>query len=291
MKSKYTFYGILIIEFFTLPFKYIFHWCQVLLKRDTKENKIRLNVSSEEIRVVIHEWAGYAPIRFKKIKNGVIFECGLTGQLKRFLNNPSVNLTITMSDAWRYKDLTSLKNMVEVIEVPNVGMDFSGYSTYYEKIKKLPNQYVIFTNSSVNSIQEEFLGAYIKYMEQNLDVGMLGISYCTKMMQTLMRINFMPHLQSFFLLTTIDVINQVVKLNKGKFPGADIDHKLLLIRNGEIYLSKLVLQLGYNIAVVNPINGYPYKFTSYRKWSIPFGDIRQIIKTPNRITPITIDKS
>jgi hypothetical protein len=290
MKSKYIFYIILIIEFFTLPFKYIFHWSQVLLKKDNKKNKTRLPVYSKEIRVVIHEWGGYDSIRFKKIKNGIVFECGLTGQLKRFLNKPNVNLTITMSDAWMCKDLASIKNIVEVIPVPNVGMDFSGYFAYFEKIKDLPNQYVIFTNSSVNLIQEEFLSEYINYMEQNYDVGMLGISYCTKMIQTLMRINFMPHLQSFFLLTTIDVMNQVIKLNKGKFPGANIDYKLLLIRNGEIFMSKLIQKLGYNIAVVNPVDGNPYKFTSYRKWSIPFGDIRQIIKTPNRITPIHYNK-
>lgn len=123
-----------------------------------------------------------------------------------------------------------------------------------------------------------------------MEVGMLGISYCTKMIQTLVRDNFTPHLQSFFLLTTIEVLREVVALNKGKFPGNGISHKLLLIRQGEIRLSQLVRKAGYRLAVVDPQNGIPYKFECYRKWGLPKGDIRQQINTPNRITPMKIVK-
>ena len=286
MKHKYFFYGSLLIELIIFPLKFIVHWCDVLLKNDIKKNTVRLPVSTKRVKVVVHEWGGFPLVRMKTIKKIVPFQCGLIGQLQRFSNRSDVDLTVTMSDAWRCENLLFLKKNTSILEVSNAGMDFSGYSTYYEKIKNSPNQYVIFTNSSVNSIQEEFLDGYIEFMEQNQDVGMLGISYCTKMKQTLMRVNFTPHLQSFFLLTTIDVINQMVALNNGKFPGIGIKHKSWLIREGEIRVSNLIQQLGYRLAVVNPIDGQPYKFTSYRNWSIPFDDIRLILKKPNRITPI-----
>ena len=46
------------------------------------------------------------------------------------------------------------------------------------------------------------------------------------------------------------------------------------------------MKLGYNLSVVNPLNGVPFKFTSYVDWSMPKGDIRQSLNYPNKITSI-----
>ena len=123
-------------------------------------------------------------------------------------------------------------------------------------------------------------------MENNPDVGILGISYSTKMYQTLIRRNFTPHIQSFFLFTTIDVLNEIVENNQGHFPGENISNKRLLIRKGEIGLSTLALKLGYNLAVVFPTTGKPFKFVNQSQWDKPLGDIRLKIDCPNRINPI-----
>lgn len=196
------------------------------------------------------------------------------------------DLTITMSDIGLCKKLDYIKSRARVLEVANIGMDFSGYGVFYQIQKNKPNAYLILTNSSVNVENDNFIDEYICYMEHNPDVGALGISYCTKMIQTLMRRNFTPHLQSFFLLTTTRVLNEVVALNKGRFPGCGIDHKLLLIREGEIKISQLIQKSGYRLAVVNPLDGVPFKFTNYINWSLPKGDIRQITSEPNKITSI-----
>lgn len=289
MNDKCKFYLILCIELVFLPFLWLGDMARRYFSRADKVTKQRLDVASSIINVGVHEWGGYGLERTKTIKNGTTFECGLRYQIERFTQHKNVEMVVTMSDSEKYRDMEYVRQRVSnIVETDNCGMDFSGYAAVYESLKNKENRYVILSNSSVNAIQEEFLDGYIEYMNQNLDVGMLGVSYCTKMIQTLVRDNFTPHLQSFFLLTTTDVLRQVVELNGGKFPGQGVNHKLLLIRRGEIRMSELVQKAGYRLCVINPNNGEPYKFERYSSWKLPMGDIRQKIKTPNRITPITI---
>ncbi len=283
-KFSVKFYLTLLLELALSPILYLSHWSKVLLKKEAF--KERRDIECDRVTVSVHEWGGYQMVREKSIKDGVTFNCGLHYQLERFRGNPNVDLIVTLSDCEKHQSISEISAQADIIAVSNEGMDFSGYKATYEKYRELPNRYIILTNSSVNSIQEEFLDSYIQYMNQNKDVGMMGVSYCTKKVQTIIRHNFTPHLQSFFLLTTTDVLDEVVTSNGGVFPGAGIDHKLLLIREGEIKISQLVQKLGYQLAVVNPIDGVPYKFDSYKNWRLPFGDVRQLILTPNRITPI-----
>ena len=97
-------------------------------------------------------------------------------------------------------------------------------------------------------------------------------------------------MSSFFLLTTSEVLRELVKLNHGKFPGNGITHKLLLIRKGEVKLSQLVLRLGYKLGFVLN-DGRVYTFSSkgflnngYADWKLPFGDYRIHCDFPNKIT-------
>ena len=252
--------------------------------------KYRKSVENDILYIGIHEWGGYKPMRRKHINKTIQdFDCGLEYQLKRFNNyngTRHIDLTVTISDIEVYADIEKLKNCCHrLIPVSNIGMDFSGYSTFFKLIERQKNSYVLLTNSSVNAHQVDFIDSYLDYLEKNPDVGMLGISCCSKCYQTLIRHNFTPHLQSFFLLTTIDVLNEAIKLNGGKFPGSGISNKQLLIREGEIKLSQLVLQLGYKLAVVTQKG--PVKFDNNPKnWILPWGDYRCYTSAPNAINPI-----
>lgn len=82
------------------------------------------------------------------------------------------------------------------------------------------------------------------------------------------------------------MLNEIVENNQGHFPGENISNKRLLIRKGEIGLSTLALKLGYNLAVVFPTTGKPFKFVNQSQWDKPLGDIRLKIDCPNRINPI-----
>ena len=253
-------------------------------------NKKRKPVKNSIVRVCVHEWGGYSLEREKNFSETSSNECGLKFQLQRFLSyreNGFVNLTVTMSDSNKHNELEYVKqNCDNFLEVSNVGMDFSGYSTFFHSIENNDNCYVILTNSSVEKSQTDFLEGYIKYMVENPDVGMLGISYSTRMYHTLIRRNFIPHIQSFFVMTTLDVLKEIVRANKGKFPGENADYKRLLIRKGEIPLSRLALKLGYRLAVVYPEDGVPFKFTDKKHWTHPFDDLRLICSKPSYISEI-----
>lgn len=298
--STLRFYILLSIELFFFPYLYLYNIClNTFSSKEYKPNrKKRSPILNENIYVNIHEWGGYDEKRVKKVSVIKPFKCGLYYQIKRFQKEGStvpLTISITMSDCQLYKNFLALKQQIEnVYEVDNIGMDFSGYSNFFNKIKDKENSFVVLTNTSVNYIQESFLQDHIDYMKNNPEVGMLGVSYCSKIIQTFIRNNFTPHIQSFYLLTTIDVLREVVHLNGG-FPGENINHKLLLIRKGEINLSSKVLELGYKMAVVLE-DGKPYLFSknskidnAYNAWKLPFGDIRLKNKNPNRINPIVLN--
>lgn len=83
-----------------------------------------------------------------------------------------------------------------------------------------------------------------------------------------------------------------VSVIHGYESGENINHKLLLIRKGEINISNLALQLGYNLAV-SLENGSVYKFgrnsifdNGYRRWKLYKTDGRLFNSNPNLINEI-----
>lgn len=247
----------------------------------------RRGVEQKKVYVCIHEWGGYSSVRRKHINDTICdWECGLKYQLERFESRQDVVLTVTMSDMHLCRDIASITSCCDhFIAVPNRGMDFSGYGAFYQSIRGMKNCYVVLTNSSVNSLQSDFLDSYIDYMERNRDVGMLGVSCCSKCYQSLDAKNFTPHLQSFFLLTTLSVLDEVVAKNGGEFPGVGVGNKQLLIRRGEIRISQLVLRLGYQLAVVTESGVIKFD-NNPKNWSLPCGDFRAYTDKPNSIHPI-----
>lgn len=257
--------------------------------RDTPPRK-RKPIENKRLCICLHEWGGYPLSRHKHINDNICdWDCGIKYQLERFSNytgNIDVKLNVTLSDAYRYKDMDYVAALCDKISsVPNRGMDFSGYSHSFRELQGGPNCYVLLTNSSVNAIQNEFIDSYVNYMESNPDVGMLGISCCSKCYQSLRQNNFTPHLQSFFLLTTLSVLEEIVALNSNKFPGEGIINKQLLIRRGEIKISQLALKLGYKLAVVTEHNVVKFD-NNPANWTLPQGDYRIHTKNPNTINPL-----
>lgn len=280
-----------VIDFFNVwVFDALFYpikWVKNRVLKSKIPTTQRADIESSVIHVCVHEWGGYPIVRSKKVKNIPQFECGLKYQIDRFAKyrkQNKVRLTVTISDPFRHENLNWIQcNSDQVLTVPNLGMDFSGYAQFYESIKNLPNSYVILTNSSVNSLQEDFLDSYIQYMNENRDVGLLGVSCNSKYYHTLIRNNYNPHIQSFFILTTISVLKEIVNINHHKFPGTGIANKHLLIRNGEVLISRMALELGYNLAIVN--NHKVVKF-NYRHYPFPKTDLRQSLINPNAITKL-----
>jgi hypothetical protein len=299
-KSKAFFYLTLLGELAIFPVLYckeeIMKIMSFFYRIDTTHKKLRSTIVSREISICIHEWGGYLPIRRKKVRTVREFECGLHYQLKRFEDyqgNIPLNITVTVSEASLHNyDKSLIKDRFNFVEVSNRGFDFSGYAYFTKNLLEKKNSYVILMNSSVNSTQTDFIDSYVNYLENNLDVGLLGVSYCTKMHQSLIRNRFCPHVQSFFLMTTSDILREVIEKNAGLFPGEGIDHKLLLIRKGEIGLSEIILKLGYSLAMVLK-DGNVFKFrkmktfeNGYYRWKVPHGEYRSLCSEPGKISPI-----
>lgn len=256
--------------------------------RRKSPNRTRTEVINDKIYVCIHEWGGYEGKRKKEIKNIRPWNCGLDSLLEKFSKYRGVNLidlTITMSEIEKYSDINTLKKKCDrVIETDNCGMDFSGYNAFYDWIKNQNNSYVILANTSINEHDSgDFLLSYRDYLEHNKDIGVLGISCSSKYYHTLNRCNYNPHVQSFFLMTTIEILKEIVQWNNGKFPGKGITNKHLLIRGGEVVFSRAVLELGYNLAVVTEKG--PVKF-NYGHYPFPKGDYRLTTLYPNTIFSI-----
>jgi len=289
------FYLILIIEALFSPVLYLTEALKKLgllpVNYYYRTNTNRQKANPNKLLVCIHDWAGYDLIRKKGFKNGKVIECGLSYQIDRFENykgEKSIEYLVTISDFDKYPK-EKYKGL-NVKAVSNTGFDFSGYAHFVEN---LPNEncYVLLMNTSIEKTQTDFIDDYIAYMESNPSIGLLGISYSTKKFQTLIRNNFEPHVQSFFLLSTSDILKQVSKYNNG-FPGKSIDHKRLLIREGEIKISSIIKRMGYSLAIIDE-KGKSFifptstnKYLKYEMWKMPNGDYRYAVNTPNKINRI-----
>jgi len=281
-------------EIILLPVLYIKEFLKRYIDIPEREVKEREPVKSDRVVVGIHDWAGYG-LKRKKTVNDIEFDCGLDCQLQRIANykgSRKLDLSLTISDYDEVKYGSKYQGL-NFTPVSNIGMDFQGYAyTIFDNINE-DNCYILLMNSSVDAAQVNFLDEYINFLEQNPQVGLLGISYSAKMYQTIIRNNFTPHVQSFFLLSTLSVFKEVIAYNGGKFPGRNIEHKRLLIRFGEIALSHIISKLGYNLAIITEQNK-PYIFpktkgwfnTARSQWTLPLGEYRFHVKHPNRINNI-----
>jgi len=291
------FYCILILEILLSPILYLIEELKkagyLPVNPGANLRTKRKKANANKLLVCIHDWAGYNITREKSFKNGKKIKCGLKYQIERFANYKGTKtvdylLTISGIDDTNTKKYQGLKFK----SVSNIGLDFSGYSYFAENLPE-ENCYVLLMNTSVESSQDDFIDDYISFMESNPSIGLLGISYSTKMYQTIIKNNFNPHIQSFFLMTTSDILKQINKYNNG-FPGEKIDYKRLLIREGEIGISKIIERLGYSLCVIDE-HGKPFIlptsqkkfFNSNKLWPMPYGDYRYAVKTPNKINKMT----
>ena len=149
--------------------------------------------------------------------------------------------------------------------------DFTGYADFYNKVKNT-NSILLFSDSSV-SLENNLpiIDEYVTYFKNNKDVGILGISGNSRNYQSLINNNFSPHVQSMFFMSSVEVLKNVILANGNIFPGlnAKKENKYSIIRNGEILLSKIILSLGYSIAIIKS-DGHVFKYSENDKIKKPY---------------------
>ena len=297
------FYITILIELVFSPFLFLIEELKKFNGKFIKEKnhltKNEVNLIDKEILFVVHEWAGYPFIRSKKIKYiNKEFECGLKFHFKRWQNYQGkykLKKVITVSECSNkyIEDLTKsdfFSNDIEIIPVENTSMDFSGYAYVCKnKLDKNKDQIIFLTNTSVDFNDISFIDEYSSLFENDPSLGLLGVSYSTKIYQTLIKNNFNLHLQSFFLVTRTSVLLSIIKKNGGHFPGSKETYKLGIIRFGESKISKIAQKLGYNVRVVledGTLHTFPKSglfYNGYFKWKLPYGVYRLHCANPNRI--------
>lgn len=160
--------------------------------------------------------------------------------------------------------------VARVIFKDNTGQDIGAYNRGYQLLKKANfHGDVVFMNSALEGPNED--NWLLKYKQQFLkrnDTGLCGITINPKT-KNLVENDFSPHVQSFFLYTNMGVLQQVFPAN---LSGYNVKNdRLSLILQGEIGISKAVLEAGYSITSLS----FPDHF--YKKgdaWNLPYEEIR-----------------
>jgi hypothetical protein len=256
----------------------------------------------------IHEWAGYPLERTKQIKSNTVFNCGLRNQIESMNDFDQLNrgkrmatYHLTVSDySNSFQELIANEKLpisnFNLHKISNQGMDLAGYAYVVKnKISAKSNELVFLVNSSVSGNYANQLNDYILAFERNPNLGLLGVSYCTTINQSLIKNNFNPHLQSFFLVGRSSVLHELVKKNGEIFPGEFETNKYAIIRFGEAQLTSTVMNLGYDVGVVEP-NGELVIFpqvkgfdNGYNAWKLLFGDRRLTNGAPNQVHKLKLD--
>ncbi len=301
------FWSIIFLEAVFSPFLFLFN--ELKNRFSSKKNydqiqKPSLNVQKINRTVfVVHEWAGYPIERTKQIKPFLSpFACGLKNQLeslihyrKNFQKDRLAYYFLTISDfSDAYVKMLENINLpigfFEKIPVSNIGMDFSGYGHIIRnKLEESDDDLVFLINSSVSGNFSDKIDDYIKAFELNHELGLLGVSYSTKIYQTLIRNNFRPHVQSFFMVARASVLVKILKNNNLVFPGENETNKYSIIRFGEAKLTKLIQDLGFQVGVVETdgqLHLLPQAtvFNNYfNSWRLPHGDRRLSNGLPNYV--------
>lgn len=174
-----------------------------------------------------------------------------------------------------YRELAEVYPFVtDVIFRSNNGMDIGAYDTGLQYLKE--QNYdgdVILMNSSVSPPKQQYwLEKYNRLFHETPNTGACGItlnSHNTCLKPPL----FMPHIQSFFIYSTMKVISHVFP--KGIYTEKDetllSEGKDNLVAKYEIGISQAMLEAGYGIRS----SAFPdFLYFKGEQWSIPEGDIR-----------------
>ena len=257
----------ILFEIIFFPFLLLYNYLHLMFGITSKNSDAKLRVkSTDTINICLQDWSEYENTRYKKLKNGFFYKCGLSNQIiklysEKYNTNKYLYLTLdkNLDNKNKISNIKNIdifkKNNFKIVYTNNDYLDFSSYSDFFlNKINKKNNDILLFMNSSVSTdFNVPIIDNYVDYFNKNLDVGLFGISSNSKKYQSIIVNNFNPHIQSLFFITTTNILHEVIKINNNIFPGLNSTkkNKYSLILNGEIKLSEIVLKLGYKIAVIN----------------------------------------
>lgn len=256
-----------------------------------------------KVQVVLVEWMGYPLFRKKQIGSRFI-NCGLGKLLKNIqkydagidfecsviINQhslPAVNpLIATLNRVPQFRPLlinNVATNSCEKYQYlfkqypfiqrtffrENINQDIGAYDFFIDYLRQQGHRGdVLFVNSSVRGPETDgWLLKYKRLFEAEPDIGLCGISINSHITHS--DNSFSPHVQSFFLYTSMDVLDRVFP--HGFLSRATDLGKVGLIEQGEINISQQVLKAGLGIRS-STFPEFIYRWG--QPWTLPEGDIR-----------------
>jgi len=205
------------------------------------------------LRIVLVDWAkfnlkterGMGGDWFFK-KHGV---AALLSQLKT-RKTSSFRLVLVVNGECLSNEYSYLMHEYTFIEtiiyrVSNCGLDWGAYDAGFNYLKKQAHDgKVIFMNSScLGPYNDDWIEPYANAFESAPTVGVVGATYCGYNIRK-KEGAFMPHIQSYFLYTSMPILERVYP--KG-LPYPTSTDKTAVIEEGEIGFSTGLLQKGYAI--------------------------------------------
>ncbi|MDD5276298.1 MAG: hypothetical protein PHR16_09470, partial [Methylovulum sp.] len=263
-----------------------------------------------KISIILVDWSEYPLYRQKKLNDTISVSCGLGAILDNMakynagvdyeitviitgINSPFYEYCVKQYRSIRhylmpkkysnervnwYREKTTLYETLLkkypfvkcLIFKNNTGQDIGAYNYGYQLLKKDNYQGdVVFMNSALEGPNEN--NWLLKYNHQFLkhdNTGLCGITINPKT-KNLVENDFSPHVQSFFLYTNMNVLRRVFPAN---LSGYNIkNNRLSLILQGEIGISRKILDAGYSITSIS----FPdYCYKKGDPWNLPYEEIR-----------------
>ncbi len=234
------------------------------------------------IEIVFNHWHGHDWRRVKRV-GGIDFRCGLEVVLRNMTRHRPgcpcrVLLVVNEADeaSWpRYRALQRRFPIVsDIIFRNNVGWDFGAYDEGYRRLREDGHTGdVVFMNTSVNGPhQDGWLREFRDLFHSRPRTGLCGASVNSHTTHFKARRLFRPHLQSYFVYTTMRVLRAVFPRH---LPGAFVrSNKIALISAGETQLSTRVLEAGLGIRCT----AFPdFCYFKGRRYALPAGSFRHFI--------------
>jgi len=224
------------------------------------------------VHIIIAEWGGYRLWRQKSLLLYTV-DCGLAPLLSSLSSvEPGLPFKVTLVvndlDPVSVKQYDYLQDQYSFIDDilcrSNEGFDIGAYNTGIQHLRSLSYAGdVILMNTGVKGpSQANWLSHYHRFFHSVPQTGLVGLSTCSRNTY-LKRTEFQPHLQSFFLMSTMPILDEVFPES---IPGSQSTTKEAVITEGEIAISTQILSFGYSIRCPH----YPnFRYSSGQKWPYP----------------------
>jgi len=250
---------------------------------------------TKKVSIILADWSGYPLRRKKKLLQTIT--CGLAEILDSFTCfSPGIDFDLHIVISGKeITPVSRLRRFADKVGIPkqsteykyrglqekfpfvtkthfrdNVGFDIGSYNHGLAILRS--NGYdgdVLLMNSSVvPPTRDGWLLEYRELFHQRDDIGLCGISLNSHNTIKTPPL-FMPHVQSFFLYSTVERLSQVYGQT---LPGSLVSNdKTALIERGEIAISQKMLSAGYGIRC----SQFPhFIYKNGNPWTIPEGDLR-----------------